>query len=545
MLVAINRGRADPNNVPMGTAAACSTDYTARRPLIHNHDGARAARFHCVNSRINAGGLSHDSYCTLRSDIASSGCDGSADCACEAGSEHFNCETLGGNGTSPSTRASYFGFGLNGEVGAVGYGDGWAAVEGWITECAGADGHRRILTGGSASSIGLGYSGGGGTCWNTFYFGDTGASGAAQTLPSGVHRPETGGGSTTFTFYLNYYDAGGAPQSVDLVLDGQCHPMDRELGSDPNATYITDAVPGSGCHEYWFLVRDSAGVRKVYPEEGSWGVGGCADYRATAMDAACEGCDPGDTKACGVGKCQGQQTCSPSGEWEPCDGPDPDPDESCNGIDDDCDGNLPADELDGDSDGVRLCEADCDDSDPDRYPGADEICNGIDDDCDDVLPADEQDADSDGYSACQGDCNEGNASVHPGADEVCNGMDDNCDQITDEGCPCDEDETRPCGEDEGACMPGTQTCSGGVWSDCMGEIGPVEEQCGDSLDNDCDGDTDEDCPDPEPDDIVVTGGCGCASSPSCPQWGFCTILLALLGWILPSGSGKKRPVQKL
>jgi hypothetical protein len=43
---------------------------------------------------------------------------------------------------------------------------------------------------------------------------------------------------------------------------------------------------------------------------------------------------------------------------------------------------YPPEWTDGDGDGYTEREGDCDDSDPDRYPGAIEVCNEIDDDCD-------------------------------------------------------------------------------------------------------------------------------------------------------------------
>jgi len=55
--------------------------------------------------------------------------------------------------------------------------------------------------------------------------------------------------------------------------------------------------------------------------------------------------------------------------------------------------------------------SDCDDSDPDVNPAASETCNGVDDDCDGSIPADELDADGDDCSACQGDTDDGDASV--------------------------------------------------------------------------------------------------------------------------------------
>jgi hyaluronate lyase len=214
--------------------------------------------------------------------------------------------------------------------------------------------------------------------------------------------------------------------------------------------------------------------------------------------------------------------------------------ETCNQMDDDCDGSTDegCDCTDGEE---RPCGTDVGACEPGLQtcaggawgdcaggvgPRAEE-CNGIDDDCDGVLPADEADADGDGVSPCEGDCDDGDPAVSPQADEVCNGIDDDCDQTTDEGCPCDENDTRSCGIDIGACEPGTQRCQGGVWSECEGGVDPVDEVCGDDLDNDCDGQTDEGCGLTDP-DLVISGGCGCGvSSPGISLGGVMLALAAL------------------
>ena len=54
---------------------------------------------------------------------------------------------------------------------------------------------------------------------------------------------------------------------------------------------------------------------------------------------------------------------------------------------------------------------DCDDSLDTINPGAGETCNGIDDDCDGLVPDDEIDQDGDGASACQGDPDDGNGGT--------------------------------------------------------------------------------------------------------------------------------------
>jgi hypothetical protein len=63
-----------------------------------------------------------------------------------------------------------------------------------------------------------------------------------------------------------------------------------------------------------------------------------------------------------------------------------------------------------------------------------EICNGIDDDCDGQI--DEGfDVDDDGYTTCDGDCNDNDASINPGVTEFCtNNVDDDCDGQINESC---------------------------------------------------------------------------------------------------------------
>ena len=101
----------------------------------------------------------------------------------------------------------------------------------------------------------------------------------------------------------------------------------------------------------------------------------------------------------------------------------------CNYVDDDCDGDLHDDEVDDDGDGYEVCTGDFDDGNPARHPAMPEIpCNFIDDDCDGLLHPVESDADGDGYSGCDGDCDDADATVNPGATEVaCDLVDNDCD----------------------------------------------------------------------------------------------------------------------
>ena len=102
---------------------------------------------------------------------------------------------------------------------------------------------------------------------------------------------------------------------------------------------------------------------------------------------------------------------------------------------------------------------DCDDTDNTAFPSADEVCDGVDNDC--LGDVDEDDAtdvltwyadtDTDGYGdnastdidcyqpsgyvADNTDCDDADEDVNPGETERCNWADDNCDGVADEGLP--------------------------------------------------------------------------------------------------------------
>jgi len=159
--------------------------------------------------------------------------------------------------------------------------------------------------------------------------------------------------------------------------------------------------------------------------------------------------------------------------------------EVCDGFDNNCDGNIDealgmAYYLDNDGDGfgdmnfaIFTCmppnnyvtnDLDCDDSDPNNFPGNTEVCDGLDNNCDGIvdeglLQTYYADTDMDnfgdpnvsimacsqpgGYVTDNTDCDDSDGNNFPGNVEFCDGLDNNCDGVVDEGCgpppPCDGD----------------------------------------------------------------------------------------------------------
>ena len=224
--------------------------------------------------------------------------------------------------------------------------------------------------------------------------------------------------------------------------------------------------------------------------------------------------------------------------------------ESCDGVDNDCDGTVDEDgavdaltwyaDADGDSYGdptstTTACSqpsgyvadaTDCDDADATQYPGADEYCDLVDNDCDGTV--DEAtaidavtwytDGDGDGYgdsssttvsctrpsgsSATGGDCDDSDALVNPGRDELCDGVDNDCDGAVDEAGAVDGSAwyLDSDGDGYGDSASSTTACtapSGYVSNshdcdDSAASVYPLADEYCNGVDDDCDGTVDED-----------------------------------------------------
>ncbi len=161
----------------------------------------------------------------------------------------------------------------------------------------------------------------------------------------------------------------------------------------------------------------------------------------------------------------------------------PNADELCDGWDNDCDGLLGPDEVDGDGDGHLLCSPDCDDTNPAVFGGAPELCDGLDNDCDGVV-GDHLDADGDGFTPCQGDWDDLYEYSYPGAPEVCDVRDNDGDGVI----PADEIDLD--GDSYSVCAGDCDDTNVAAYPGAAGGVGDADYDCDGVLDFDQDDDGD-------------------------------------------------------
>jgi hypothetical protein len=220
--------------------------------------------------------------------------------------------------------------------------------------------------------------------------------------------------------------------------------------------------------------------------------------------------------------------------------------EACNGVDDDCDGmvddNLP---MGGPCEvGLGACQRTgtlvgaCDSSgggqmcDATAGTPAEETCNMIDDDCDGRVDDDVPGAppctvglgacERSGSQVCTGGSFSGcSVSAGASAPEACNSVDDDCDGVVDNGL------ARACST---ACGSGVEVCAAGAWGMC--DAPPVVPEGCNDIDDDCNGVID--------DGTVCFGrapNATCATAERLPENGMVTSSRVNFGGAAASGSG--------
>ena len=232
----------------------------------------------------------------------------------------------------------------------------------------------------------------------------------------------------------------------------------------------------------------------------------------TCIDADGDGVP---SAACGGADCDDDDPGRFPGATEVCDADD---------VDEDCDlDTYGRRDIDGDDVTDTACcngdncGEDCDDNRAGVSPTATETCNGLDDDCDGEVDEDVGslftiDADGDGFGAIDGetivacfqpdgyaettgDCDDTEPSVNPGNPELCDPemVDENCDGLMNppEDCSCSAgDPPRACSYPPGSvCASGTEMCIGGMWGSCS--IMPEAIDVCDGRDEDCNGVADD------------------------------------------------------
>lgn len=331
-------------------------------------------------------------------------------------------------------------------------------------------------------------------------FMDSGQLEVDGALGDGGHIPDGGPPDLPDTGPLTCDD----PDTWYRDLDGDGHgdPMASVESCDPVEGFVMSADDcDDGCDAC------HPGATEVCDGRDN-DCNGSVDETFTCVPGAAVGC----TTSCGTA---GMGACTSSCEI-PAGAACTPPAETCNGIDDDCDGAVD-DGFMCAAGGATVCTTSCGSvgtgecttmceapSAAACTPPA-ETCNGMDDDCDGNIDQTfacalgasvscTTSCGTTGSGTCTGSCEIPTGAACTPPAEVCNGIDDDCDGVADDGFDCAAGSIASCTTSCGSI--GAGRCSASCEEAPAASCAPPLETCN-YADDDCDGLIDED---------VMTGG---------------------------------------